>query len=322
MDWKKKLPQVIVTLIFVSLLVGTALPSKESTLHHANMAELKESALAKFGFFLEPVNDAANITFRHTCPDLDPKVDNIAPQIASMGASVAIVDVDNDGWEDIYFTNSSTGSMNVLYHNLHNGKFEDVAPKMGVADVNQKGMGASMGAIWGDYDNDGYKDLFLYKWGRPELFHNVNGERFENVTTGSGLPDWANTNSAIWFDFNRDGLLDIFLAGYFSEKFDLTNLTTTKIMPESFRYANNGGRNYLLENKGGGKFEDVTDAYGLNTTKWTLAAVATDFNEDGYQDLFIANDYNVNELYINDAGKGFTEVGRESGIGNIPKSRW
>ena len=99
------------------------------------------------------------------------------PQVASMGAAVSIVDVDRDGWLDIYVTNSGEGSHNRLYRNLGDGTFQDVAAAMGVADVNQAGTGVSMGAVWGDYDNDGYEDLFLYKWGRPELFRNEQGRR-------------------------------------------------------------------------------------------------------------------------------------------------
>lgn len=320
MGWQKNIAKIVTIIIFVALLIGTALPSREKLFQHGDLARQKELSLKKYGFYLEPDNKAANITFKHSSPDLDAKLKNIAPQIASMGASVSIVDFDNDGWNDIYFTNSKTGSMNALYHNLHNGKFKDVANEMGLSDLNEKGTGVSMGAVWADYDNDGYKDLLLYKWGRPELFHNIDGKKFVNVTTGSGLPAWVNANCAIWFDFNNDGLPDIFIGGYFSEKYDLENLTTTKIMPESFRYANNGGRNYLLENMGNGKFKDVTEQYGLTSTKWTLAAASADFNGDGYPDLFVANDYNVNELYINKNGKKFTEMGRQSGIGNIPKS--
>ena len=319
MDWRKKIPKILTIIIFVALLIGTALSSRKNSFHF-NDARQKELSLKKFGFYLEPINNSAGINFRHLCPMIDSKVKNIEPQIASMGASVSIVDYDKDGWGDIYFTNSRDGSENALYHNLKNGKFEDVAPKLGIADVNKEGTGVSMGAVWGDYDNDGYDDLFLYKWGKPELFHNQAGKGFVNVTAGSGLPAWVNANSAIWFDFNNDGLLDLFLGGYYNEKFDLSHLSTTKIMPESFRYANNGGRNYLLENMGNGKFKDVTSDFGLNSTKWTLAAAAADFNGDGYPDLFIANDYNVNELYINEKGKKFSEFGRQSGIGNIPKS--
>ena len=320
MSWQKKLAQLIVVIVFVGLLIATALPSREKLFVNRNETRQKELSFKKYGFYLQPDNGEAGIDFKHLSPDLDPKVKNIAPQIASMGASVSIVDFDNDGWNDIYFTNSKTGSLNALYHNLHNGKFENVAAAMGLADLNEKGTGSSMGAVWADYDNDGYKDLLLYKWGRPELFHNIDGKKFVNVTDGSGLPQWVNSNCAIWFDFNYDGLPDIFIGGYYSEKLDLQNLTTTKIMPESFRYANNGGRNYLLENLGNGRFKDVTEQYGMTSTKWTLAAAAADFNGDGYPDLFVANDYNVNELYINKKGEKFTEVGSQSGIGNIPKS--
>ncbi len=320
MHWQKKIPKIVTIIIFAGLLIGTAALSSRKSSSHYKEAQQKQLSLKKFGFYLEPINNSAGIDFRHLCPMIDSKVKNIAPQIASMGASVSIVDYDKDGWEDIYFTNSRDGSKNALYHNLKNGKFEDVASKLGIADVNEEGTGVSMGAVWGDYDNDGYDDLFLYKWGKPELFHNEAGKGFVNVTAGSGLPAWVNANSAIWFDFNNDGLLDLFLGGYYNEKFDLSHLSTTKIMPESFRYANNGGRNYLLENMGNGKFKDVTSEAGLNSTKWTLAAAAADFNGDGYPDLFIANDYNVNELYINEKGKRFSEFGRQSGIGNIPKS--
>lgn len=319
MYWRKKIPKILTIIIFVALLIGTALSSRKGSFH-LNDARQKELSLKKFGFYLEPVNNSAGINFRHLCPIIDSKVKNIEPQIASMGASVSIIDYDKDGWDDIYFTNSRDGSKNALYHNLKNGKFEDVASQLGIADVNKEGTGVSMGAVWGDFDNDGYDDLFLYKWGKPELFHNEGGKGFADVTAGSGLPAWVNANSAIWFDFNNDGRLDLFLGGYYNEKFDLSHLSTTKIMPESFRYANNGGRNYLLENVGNGKFKDVTEEYGLTSTKWTLAAASADFNGDGFPDLFVANDYNVNELFINDKGKKFSEVGRQSGIGNIPKS--
>ena len=110
------------------------------------------------------------------------------PQVASMGASVSIVDFDRDGWSDIYVTNSGEGSKNCLYRNQHDGTFKDVAGEMGIADVNQVGTGVSMAAVWGDYDNDGYEDLLLLKWGRPELFHNDSGHGFTRVSDQAGLP--------------------------------------------------------------------------------------------------------------------------------------
>ncbi len=110
-----------------------------------------------------------------------------------------------------------------------------------------------MGAVWGDYDNDGYEDLFLYKYGRPELFHNDAGKGFTPVSEKAGLPAWVNANTAVWLDYDRDGHLDLFLPGYWPEDIDLAHLKTTKIMPESFEYAENGGRKYLFHNLGDGR---------------------------------------------------------------------
>ena len=133
-----------------------------------------------------------------------------------------------------------------------------MAADVGLADVNLPGTGVSTGAVWGDYDNDGYEDVFLYKWGKPELFHNDGGKHFTRVTEQAGLPPWVNANTAIWFDYDSDGKLDLFLGGYYPENVDLWHLKTTKIMPESFEYAQNGGRKYLFHNLGDGRFEEVS----------------------------------------------------------------
>ena len=278
-----------------------------------------QTALARHGFYLQEVSRVAGINFIHQGPTLDHKLDHIMPEVASMGASVSIVDFDRDGWPDIYVTNSAEGSRNALYHNQHDGTFKDVAGELGVADVNQAGTGVSMAAVWGDYDNDGYEDLLLVKWGRPELYHNDGGHSFSRVTEQAGLPAWVNANSAIWLDYDGDGRLDLFIAGYYSEDIDLWHLNSTRIMPESFEYAKNGGRKYLFHNLGNGKFEDVTEKMGINSRRWTLATSASDLRGTGRPDLFIANDYGVSELYLND-GKQFREVGERTGVGFAPKS--
>ena len=196
----------------------------------------------------------------------DPKLRHIMPQVASMGAAVSIVDFDRDGWPDIYVTNSGEGSRNALYRNMHDGTFRDVAAEIGLADLNEPGTGVSTGAVWGDYDNDGFEDVIVYKWGRPELFHNDGGKHFTRVTEQAGLPKWVNANTAIWFDYDGDGKLDLFLGGYYPEDIDLWHLKTTKIMPESFEYAQNGGRKYLFHNLGNGRFEEVSAKLGIQST--------------------------------------------------------
>ena len=278
-----------------------------------------ELAFSRYGFYLQEVAQPAGINFLHKAPTLDAKLGHIMPQVASMGAGASIVDFDRDGWQDIYVTNSGEGSRNSLYRNLRDGTFKDVAAEVGVADINQSGSGVSMGAVWGDYDNDGYEDLFVYKWGRPELFHNEGGRSFKNVTAEASFPNWINANTAIWFDYDRDGLIDLFVGGYYSEDVDLWHLTTTRMMPESFEYAKNGGRKYLFRNLGNAKFEEVSAKVGIDTRRWALAATAADLRGTGHQDLFIANDYGVSELFFND-GKQFRDVGEQTGVGFAPKS--
>lgn len=275
---------------------------------------------SRFGFQLVESAQALGVDFVHQAPTFDARLDHIMPQIASVGAAVAVADFDRDGWQDFYVTNSGEGSLNHLYRNKGNGTFEDVAAALGVADVNRRETGVSMGAVWGDYDNDGFEDLLLYKYGRPELFHNLQGHGFEAVGARAGLPAWANVNSALWLDFDRDGRLDLFIAGYWSEDINLWQLTSTRIMPESFEYAENGGRKYLLRNKGDGTFEDVTKAAGLTSRRWTLAATAADLFGSGFPDLFIANDYGISHLYKNEGGKRFVDVGVQSGVSKTPKS--
>jgi hypothetical protein len=312
--------RILVSIFFVALLATPIVVRRVSAGRASTKIKLDaNAALARHSFYLQDVSRAAGVNFVHQAPTLDAKLDGIMPQVASMGASVSIVDFDRDGWPDIYVTNSKEGSKNALYRNMHDGTFKDVAPELGIADVNQPGTGVSMGAVWGDYDNDGYEDLYLIKWGRPELYHNDHGHGFTRVSEQAGLPPWINANTAVWFDYDGDGLLDLFVGGYYSEDLDLWHLNTTRIMPDSFEYATNGGRKYLFHNLGNGKFEEVSAKLGINSRRWALAASAADLRGTGHPDLFIANDYGVSELYLND-GKRFREAGEQTGVGFAPKS--
>ncbi len=277
-------------------------------------------SLRRYGFHLTESAKDCGIAFVHRSPTLDPKLSHIMPIVAAMGAGVSVVDFDGDGLLDIYVVTSHEGGQNRLYRNRGDGRFDDVAAEMGVADLNRAGTGVCMGAIWADFDNDGWPDLLVYKWGRPELFHNKQGKGFERVTEKSGLPPWINANSACWLDYDRDGLPDLFIAGYWPEDLNLWDLKTTRMMPESFEYAKNGGRKYLLRNRGDGTFEDVTERVGIKSTRWTLGVAAADLCGTGYPDLVLANDYGVSEFYANKNGERFEEVGYETGIGSTPKS--
>ncbi|MCO8123863.1 CRTAC1 family protein [Stieleria sp. TO1_6] len=315
--------QIILAVLFLGLLIGPAAYFRwnaDSDVHAHSSPGERENLFERYGFVLQESAAQAGIDFLHHPPKIDSRLDHIAPQIAAMGASVAVVDFDRDGWQDFYLTDSAPGSSNRLYRNQQNGTFQDVAAEMGLADLNRSGTGACMGSVWADINNDGFEDVLVYKWGRVELFRNQQGKTFERITEAAGLPDWANIGSATWLDYDRDGLIDLFLAGYWPESVHLEKLDHTRIMPESFEYANNGGRKWLLRNNGNGTFHDVTADVGIDSTRWTLAVIAADFNDDAFPDLFLANDYGVSEFYLNQDGNGFSEIGKQTGIGHAPKS--
>ncbi len=291
---------------------------------------------------LREVSQEVGVDFEHEAPRLDDRLSHIAPYVAMLGASVSVADANRDGWPDLYFTSSRAGADNALYLNRGDGTFVEAAGAAGLADLNREGEGVSMGSVWADYDNDGDDDVLVYRWGTPVLLENrgvppddtggraaggVEVPRFVDVTEEAGLETWMNANCAVWFDYDRDGLLDLYLCGYYRAEVDFFDLTTTRIMPESWEFADNGGRNRLFRNLGDGTFREVTEemgteethwSQGVGSTRWTLAVGAADFDGDGWQDLYLANDYGPEELLLNDGGEGFelASVGLgESGSG-------
>ncbi len=262
------------------------------------------------------ITRSAGFTHVHHKPYLDPKLDPIMSWVASVGAAAAAGDFDNDGWVDLYVTDSHRGQPNHLYRN-QGGTFVDVAVAAGVADVNDQ-AGASMDCVWGDYDNDGHLDLLVVKWGRDQLFHNRGDGTFADVTASAfraennepGSP-WANGCAATWVDFDGDGWLDLYVGNYFAP-FDLWHLEHTRIMHDSFEKARNAGRNFLFHNNGDGTFTEVAATLGLDDPGWTLSVGHGDVNNDGWPDIYCADDFGPDQLFLNNGDGTFRNITDEA----------
>ncbi len=317
----------VVTLLFGGLLCGAWWLDRTRISDQVEHPAEEQAALERFGFWLHDVAAAQGVDFVHHQATLDPQIANVEPHVAAMGAGVAVCDANRDGRPDLYFTNSAFGHDNALYVQQPDGTFRDVAQQAGAGGDKRAGEGVSMAAVWADADNDGDEDLYVTKWGYGKLLRNElvpAGElRFTDVTLPAGLLRWMNSNSALWFDYDRDGLVDLYVAGYFSERFDLWHLDTTRIMQDSFEFATNGGHNYLWRNlgpdsQGVPRFEDVTARADADSTRWTLALAAADFDGDGWPDLYLANDYGPEELLRNVEGRRFELA--SVGLGEDSKS--
>lgn len=264
--------------------------------------------LAQTNVKFADVTQESGVKFKHQRAQFDPKVQNIMPWLTAGGAGVAVGDFNNDGLDDIYFTSSALGRPNHLYRNDGNFKFTEVAQAAGVANVNDsKALGTSSFAMWLDYDGDGWQDLFLLRFGITALFHNNRDGTFTEVTQKAGVERRTNALAAAAFDYDGDGKVDIFIGGYFPDK-DFYNLPDTKVLFDSWESATNGGRNYLFHNNGDGTFTDVTDAAGFAHTGWTMAVGHGDLDNDGWQDIYMANDFGP-DVVLRNTGKGkFVDV--------------
>jgi|WetSurMetagenome_2_1015567.scaffolds.fasta_scaffold01101_7 enediyne biosynthesis protein E4 len=240
--------------------------------------------------------------------------------IESSGGGVAFLDFDQDGYIDIYvcsgtwiegFTKGEKPAIlptNHLYHNLKNGTYEDVTEKAGAND-NAYGMGATIG----DYNNDGYPDIFVSNYGPNILYKNNGDGTFSNVTKKAKVAGGTECSvGAVWFDYDNDSFLDLYVANYLN--FDPNYKYF--YAPDGFTgpMAYDSQPDFLYHNNGDGTFEDVTKSMGINDIDGRGMGVgAADYDDDGFVDIFVANDHTVNYLWHNDGGKRFTDKGTMSG---------
>ncbi len=269
-------------------------------------ANAQKSTTGHSAFHLREISQQSGIHVVHHKALLDPQLDNIMPWMCSVGAAAAAADYNNDGLIDIFVSSSGRNTPCHLFRNNGNGTFTDVAVRAGVAHLNEQG--GVMDAVWGDFDNDGWPDLYIVKWSAPNrLFRNNRDGTFTDVTESSGTGDPGNGNAAIWFDYNGDGLLDLYIGNYF-RPVDLWHLKTTHIMHDDFERARNGGPNVLYRNNGDGTFTDIARELGVNDTGWTLDVGACDLFNTGHFDLYLANDFGQDMIYKNNGNGTFTNV--------------
>ena len=240
----------------------------------------------------------------------------------SLGPGVAFIDYDNDDWMDVFLVNSGPSDFyepseeprNGLYRNNRNGTFTEVTSVAGVAGGRSFGMGVAAG----DYDNDGYQDLFTTAYGRSTLYHNNRDGTFTDVTdkVGVATPGW--TTSALWFDYDGDGLLDLFVGSFVQYTRESQALCSEArggrpgyCIPQIFRPT----ASVLYRNNGDGTFLDVSkETHLADRLGKALGVVATDINNDSRLDLFVANDTLENFLFVNRGARGWEDVALGAGV--------
>jgi hypothetical protein len=224
---------------------------------------------------------------------------------ARLGSAAAVADYDGDGFEDIFVTDSCATCKNHLYHNNGNFTFTDVAEQAGVATGNDE-ENASTAALWFDFNNDGRPDLLVVRFGYSILYENLGNGKFRDVTKSAGLDRYMNAMKAIAFDYDNDGYLDLFFGSYF-RPINVFHPGTPRFFPESLETANNGGGVTVFHNNRNGSFTEVTDRVGIRTTGWTLDLGHGDANNNGLEDLYVANDFGTDRFFINNGNGTFTD---------------
>ena len=240
---------------------------------------------------------------------------DVLRMFTSGGAAVAVGDYDNDGFDDLFVTDSADGATSHLYRNNGNLTFTDVTAKAGVGGGNDSSAIVA-DALWFDYDNDGWRDLLVLRFGTPLLYHNEHDGTFADVSARSGLTKFGNTLAAVAFDYDNDGRLDLLFGNYFKPQnlLDLPGLQKNPhVLPNDLDNAINGGGVTLWHNVGNGRFEDMTETAGFGGhTGWTLDVGHGDFDNDGLQDVYLACDYGTDRLFFNNGDGTFRDVTEKS----------
>ncbi len=290
--------------------------------HSLTIASALLFALIELGSTAEPrvqfvdIAAEAGLTFKHTNGASSEK---LMPE--TFGSGVAWIDYDNDGWIDVLFANGADmlhgkpSPGNALYRNLGNGKFADVSAKAGIGGSGRFTTGVTVG----DYDNDGFLDVYLTGYGGNQLFHNNGDGTFSDVTAKAGVACGGWSSSAAWLDYDRDGWLDLYVVRYLD--YDIKNAPYCGYKREGYRmYCDpqqfDGIPDFLFHNNRDGTFTDVSRKAGIaNPAGKGLGVAVGDVDLDGWPDIFVTNDGVRNFLYRNKGDGTFTDVTYGAAVG-------
>lgn len=272
--------------------------------------------ILKTTFTLTESANKMGVHFIHTPNPVHPWFEHIKPWHQAAGASVSVADVNNDGWYDFYLTNSGKNSLNQLYINDKNGHFVEQGEKFQVANINQENY--SMGSLFFDCNNDGFKDLVILRE-CPALFINKNGKTFTDATSQSGLTQCRHYMTAgNFYDLDNDGDLDLILGAYYDE--DLWHPKTSMVMPYGFLNSTNKAPLDVFINNGSCQFTKSPNNLGIYTRGWNFNFTFYHVDDSGYPILWVNNDYGVDSLFNWDAEKKvFKNIGDK--ISNAGQSR-
>ncbi len=265
-------------------------------------------------YFLD-ITVFSGVDFKHTIGD-----HHLSNLVESVGGGAAFIDYDQDGLLDLYLINGAHVSglseegekldyvpVNQLYRNMGNGGFVEVTQKAKVGDT-----GYGMGVTVGDYDNDGYPDIYISNYGPNTLYHNNGNGTFTDVSSKAGVAGEETSVGAVWLDYDNDGYLDLYVGNYIRFNPEYNYYYAPDGFPGPMAY--DGQPDRLYRNRGDGTFEEMTEAMGVfNNEGRAMGVGAADFNGDGWMDIYVANDHMVNYLYQNMDGKSFRDVGVSSG---------
>ena len=303
----------VMILVFGIILNGCNSKSKSSP---TNKSTEKMLPAANDDYFQEVIK-FSGIDFTHTIGD-----EHLSNLVESVGGGAVFLDYDQDGFIDLYLSNGNytevlsmnedhpavKTSENALFRNLGNGTFEDVTKKAKVGD-----RGYGMGMTVGDFDNDGYPDIYVSNYGVNVLYHNNGNGTFSDVAKKAGVGGNECSVGAVWFDYDNDGFLDLYVGNYINFDPQYNYYYAPDGFPGPMAY--DGQPDILYHNNGDGTFADVTNEMGVfNLDGRAMGVGAADYDNDGFVDIFVSNDHMNNYLYHNQGGKGFVDKGIMSGV--------